>query len=273
MKILSILFFMISMLSCINKGDQKKDVNVSNIQENQDTINTKSNDIGYKLVKQYCYVCHMPESKENMIGPPLFRVKEHYKPVYENKKDFVKAITKWVKSPDENDILMPGTVRKFGLMPPQSYISDDTIKIIAEYIFENEIDKPNFFGNGNHDQMRKRNRGGNMEGNAIQLNNGKKWKVSKSILLAMLNAKVLVNNFSGKTIEDFNKFGKDVFNESKIILLDKNNTGAVWDELHNYFSSMENEMHKLMTVKDIDEAKLLTKKITNKINRFDDFFE
>jgi len=235
------------------------------------SVDLVNNDKSYKLLKQYCYVCHMPNSKDNMIAPPLFRVKEHYFPVYENKADFVEAITNWVQKPNEKNVLMPGAVRKFNLMPPQSYISKDTLKLIAEYIFNNELEKPGFFGNM-HDNSGER-KGQNQNHVELKLNNGKKWKVSPEVLNTMKNVKDLTNSFDGKTIEDYNKFGIDIFNKAKIILLNKDNSGQTWDQLHSYFNSMENDMHKMMSVSNIEDAKILKESIDNNISKFNQLFE
>jgi hypothetical protein len=41
--------------------------------------------------------------------------------------------------PKEENSIMPGARRKFGLMPKQTWDSTE-IKAIAEYLYENEID-------------------------------------------------------------------------------------------------------------------------------------
>ena len=234
----------------------------------QKKINTKE-DTGYILMKQNCYICHMPVSKDNMIAPPLFRVKEHYLPVYKTEKEFVDAIVRWSKNPSEDIALMPGALRKFNAMPAQYHIADDTIRIIAKYIFENEIEKPVWF-DSLHTGMRFKNR---MEGGKIELKDGKKIDVSDDVMDTMNEVRDIVNNFDGKSIDAYNKLGKDVFNKAKKILLDKNNKGEIWDNLHKYFNSMEATLHNLISAKTAVEAKALKNKLTIQIDKFYNYFD
>ena len=39
---------------------------------------------------------------------------------------------------------MPGAIKKFGLMPYQFY-PENTIRQIADYMFDNEVEKPEWF--------------------------------------------------------------------------------------------------------------------------------
>ena len=231
--------------------------------------NTKKEETGYDLMKQNCYICHMPVSQDNMIAPPLFRVKEHYLPVYKTEKEFVDAIAKWAKNPSEDIALMPGALRKFSAMPAQYHIADDTIRIIAKYIFENEMEKPVWF-DSLHTDMQS---GNMMEGGKIELKDGKKIDVSDDVLNAMNEVRNIVSNFNGKSVEDYNKLGKDVFDKAKIILLDKNNKGETWDNLHKYFNSMEETMHNLISAKTTLEAKPLKNKLKKQIDKFYYYFE
>jgi len=133
---------------------------------------------GYRLMKTYCYVCHNPEVKshDQMLAPPMMMVKKHYKPTYPSKKKFVDAIVSWVHHPSPEKVLMPGAVRKFKIMPPLAYPEKDLVAI-AEYMFDNEMDKPAMLqqmqGNKNQQSMR-------MEKSQVELNNGsyqqKRWR-------------------------------------------------------------------------------------------------
>lgn len=261
-------------LGCSNDNKNTK----ANSKSSNDIVEVKSD--AYKLMKQYCYICHMPQSKETMIAPPLFRVKEHYQPVYKTKAEFVDAVVKWVKNPKEEDALMPGAVRKFECMPAQSHIPKDTVKLIAAYIFDNEMETPGFHRRmHNKDQansggMNRRNRQGNGGRNTnLQLNDGKKWKVAPNVLSTMDDVKKILHDFNGNSIEDYQKFGQDIFKSSKRILLNKENKGEVWDQLHTFFNKIEEDMHSLMAVESLDEGQRLLNKIKNKVKVFDDYFE
>ncbi len=230
--------------------------------------NTKQEKTGYILMKQNCYICHMPVSRDKMIAPPLFRVKEHYLPVFKTEKEFVDAIVKWAKNPSEELALMPGALRKFNTMPAQYHISDDTIRIIAKYIFENEIEKPVWY-DSLHTAMQKNP----IEGGKIELKNGKKIKISGEVMNTINTIKKILINFKGKNIEDYNKLGEEIFKKAKIILLDKNNKGETWNNLHKFFNSMEETMHNLISAKTTIEAKQLKNKLEKQINRFYNYFE
>ncbi len=253
MKILY-LFIAITIISSCHNGEKS---------------NTTKEVSGYDLLKQNCYVCHMPASPDNMIAPPMFRVKEHYLPVYKTETEFVDAISKWAKNPSEDIALMPGALRKFNKMPAQYHISDDTIRIIAKYIFENEMEKPAWF-DSMHTDMQTKNM---LEGGKIELIDGKKIDVSDDVMNTMKEVKNIVDNFEGKSIEDYNKLGKEVFDNAKTILLDKNNKGTAWDNLHKFFNSMETTMHNLISAKTTIEAEALKNKLKKQIEKFYNYFE
>lgn len=282
MKLLLILFIGMILLSCSNNDKSKTEINKIDTEGNSiiDTLVLEKS-AGYNLMKQYCYICHMPKSRDNMIAPPLFRVKEHYQPVYKTKDEFVDAIVKWAVNPVEAGALMPGAVRKFECMPSQSHIPKDTLRQIAAYIFDNEMEKPKFFaemhdGSGNGKGEGRGNgmgNGNNIGRGKLVLNDGKKWKVADNVLITMNEAKKLIDSFDGKTKEDYQKFGKDVFNITKQLLLNKENSGEIWEQLHNFFNKLEEDMHSLMSIKTIEEGEKLKNKISNKVEKFGDFFE
>jgi hypothetical protein len=233
------------------------------------TTNIKKDETGYKLMKQYCYICHMPVSADNMIAPPLFRVKEHYLPVYKTEKEFVDAISHWAKNPSEEIALMPGALRKFEKMPAQYHIPDDTIRIIAKYIYNHEMEKPAWFDSMHTGKQNMKM----MEGGKIELTDGKKINVSDDVINTMNEVKNIVSGFKGNSVDDYNKLGKDVFDKAKTILLDKNNKGKSWDNLHAFFNSMEDTMHSLISAKTTIEAKPLKNKLKKQIDKFYNYFE
>ncbi|CAA6809891.1 MAG: Unknown protein, partial [uncultured Thiotrichaceae bacterium] len=78
---------------------------------------------GLKVYQSACMVCHVAEGRAT-IAPPIFAVKGHVIGVYPERDDFIQRVKSWVKAPDEKDVLMPGAVRKFGLMPAMPQLSD-----------------------------------------------------------------------------------------------------------------------------------------------------
>lgn len=101
-------------------------------------IKTKANLVelnGKLLMEQKCFTCHNTQGTDNMLAPPMFRVKDHYIYDYEDKTSFVNAVVAWVENPQDSLSRMPGAKRKFGLMPKQN-IPKDELKAIASYIYD-----------------------------------------------------------------------------------------------------------------------------------------
>jgi len=215
-------------------------------------LSPQDNSKGYQLLKTYCYVCHNPyvESKDKMLAPPMMMVKNHYKPNYPVKADFINAIVKWVHHPSEEDVLMPGAVRKFKIMPPLAYPEND-LRAIAEYIFDNELEKPmmmqQMHGNKSNQEIQ-------MEKSTVELNNGEKWKVDPEIMKTMEKVNQMLINFNGKKVSEYQQLGKDIFKKAKIVIMDENHKGEVFDQLHNFFHGLENNMHQLMKVENIKDG-------------------
>jgi hypothetical protein len=102
---------------------------------------------GLLLMKSKCYVCHSVTTKSHdaIIAPPMIAVKRHYTNKYDNKKDFVNAIVAWSVDPKEDNTLMPGAVNRFKVMPKMGFTKED-MKKIANYMYDNELEKPAWFG-------------------------------------------------------------------------------------------------------------------------------
>lgn len=100
---------------------------------------------GKKLMETNCYVCHNPTTDhDSRIGPPMIAIKNHYLTEGMTKEEFVSSIQNWIENPTEDNSKMPGAVRRFGLMPKQIF-PKETIQQISEYMYENDIEKPEWF--------------------------------------------------------------------------------------------------------------------------------
>ena len=93
---------------------------------------------GKRLMESKCFSCHNTQGTDNMLAPPMFRVKDHYWEEGITEASFIKAISEWVKNPIEENSVMPGARRKFGLMPKQEF-DEAEVKAIAKYMYNNEI--------------------------------------------------------------------------------------------------------------------------------------
>jgi hypothetical protein len=109
-------------------------------------INPTVNNEGLKLFQQNCYACHsvITKSHDEIIAPPMVAVKRRYMKEYDSKEDFVKAVVAYAIDPKAENALMIGAVNKFKAMPKQEFKADDLTKI-ATYIYDNEIETPEWF--------------------------------------------------------------------------------------------------------------------------------
>ncbi len=267
MKIFSVLFISLIaftvLLNCTsnNKNELKNTTPEKEIK--QKTISASVSTKGYNLMKQKCFICHFPKpdpSKSNkMIAPPMMRVQQHYKPSFPEKKEFINAILTWVKNPNEKGTLMPGAVRKFKVMPHLGY-KDEEIKLIAEALFETDF--------GNVPKM-----GMMMEHGTLKLNNNKKWKLHKNTISVISSLTTKLENFNSNNIKDYNKLGKEVFDNAKTILLDKSYSEKIFQQLHIFFNNIEENIHLLISAKNINEARKQHLILTHKFINFQNYFE
>jgi len=262
-KILSIIFIALILFSCnFDKKETKlKEVEEDKISQKEETkaYDTK----GYELMQQKCFICHMekpdPNKRDLMIAPPMLRVQEHYKPTYPDKNDFVDAITEWVKNPVKNKTLMPGTIRKFNLMPKLPY-EDADLKLIAEVLYDIDF--------GEMPKMKKSMQKG------LQLNDGKKWKLNKYTIEQVNLITEKIENFQPVVdVASYQQLGKDVFDNAKTILLDESYEGELFNQLHYFFRDVEENIHLLVSSTSIDDAKKHQDILIIKFNEFNHYFE
>lgn len=95
--------------------------------------------VALKLMSQTCFTCHNPDMEiDNRVAPPLFKIREHYLDDETTQDEFVKNITYFINNPTEENSIILGAVRNFGLMPKMTF-KDEDIKLIAAYLFENDV--------------------------------------------------------------------------------------------------------------------------------------
>ena len=98
---------------------------------------------GEELFKKLCISCHQTEGTP-VNAPPIFAVINHVKSSYPNRDEFVNRVVEWVKEPNPNDVLMPGAIRRFGLMPKLPYEEGDVRKV-AEYLYDKKFQMPEWY--------------------------------------------------------------------------------------------------------------------------------
>lgn len=85
-----------------------------------------------------CITCHF-ETK-TVSAPSVIEFKKNYLRAFPKKEDFVKYMSAWVIKPNEETSIMLDAIKKHGLMPELGY-DMDTLKEIAEYIYETDFTK------------------------------------------------------------------------------------------------------------------------------------
>ncbi|MBT8185955.1 MAG: DUF3365 domain-containing protein, partial [Eudoraea sp.] len=126
-----------------------KDTKKSEMLPHQDNSNTEvaesgKNHPGKIILETECYICHNPRaSEESMIAPPMIDIKKHYITENTTKEEFTVDLMNWVNDPEQNS-KMPGALKKFGIMPYIPY-PEDAIAQIAEYLYDYDIEKPDWY--------------------------------------------------------------------------------------------------------------------------------
>ena len=105
-----------------------------------------SKEEGLKLLTTNCFACHNPkaESHDSMLAPPLAGIKHNYMKYYSDRNTFISRMSDYINNPTEENAIMKGPIRRFGIMP-KSTLDKDQIKLITAYIFDNELEAPNWF--------------------------------------------------------------------------------------------------------------------------------
>lgn len=157
---------LISLLSTlVTSCDHTKDQEYR-AENEQKIINNDSTHPGKKLLESNCYVCHSPTATEgSRLAPPMIAIKKHYIGESTSKEDFINDVQQWIEDPSEEKARMYGAVRRFGVMPKTPF-PKETIEQIADYIFDNEIDQPEWF------EEHFNSRGGNMKGKRMRKRRG-----------------------------------------------------------------------------------------------------
>jgi mono/diheme cytochrome c family protein len=148
------LAVLLVLFSSCNKQKSSEDFS-TNTPANSETENAEA----LALFQQKCYACHSVTTKshDEIIAPPMIAVKKRYSMQFDNKEDFVNAVVAYAHDPKAENALMIGAVNKFKAMPKQAFQEED-LKKIATYIYDNEIETPEWF-EGHFQQNHKNGQG------------------------------------------------------------------------------------------------------------------
>lgn len=132
-----LLLFLVLIFSCNNSKKNEYSAFDKQMQANKHP--------GKKLMETNCYTCHSPSASErDRIGPPMIAIKRHYINDKTTKSEFIDNMQAWIKNPKAEDAKMYGAVKRFGVMPKQVF-PEKTIEQIANYIYDYDIDQPEWF--------------------------------------------------------------------------------------------------------------------------------
>ena len=144
--ILLMLFFV---TGCKNESSTVK----SNLEKSLSGQNTQHK--GKQLMEIQCNSCHSPTASEDTrLAPPMIAVKRHYLTEDMSKEEFVEDILSWMQAPSVEKSKMLGAVERFGMMLKMPLKEEDIIQI-AEYMYENKLQAPEWFEE--HYNQRRRN--------------------------------------------------------------------------------------------------------------------
>ena len=107
--------------------------------QNRDEQKQEADAKALTLMQNYCFACHTPDMGiDKRLGPPMFRIREHYFTEDINRQEFVDKVVRFAMNPSAANSIMPGAIRNFGLMPRQVFKKED-LEVIAGYIYDHDI--------------------------------------------------------------------------------------------------------------------------------------
>lgn len=100
---------------------------------------------GFQALNENCFSCHSANPNiENKVAPTAAELKMAYAENYKNEAAFAQAMVEFMQMPSAEKSKMPDAIQKFGLMPKMDF-SEATIKNIAAYLYQTEIEKTDWF--------------------------------------------------------------------------------------------------------------------------------
>ena len=142
MKIVYVLAILLVITGC--KDAKNSEYTKADKTDTLDVIVSESHP-GKKIMETLCYTCHdATTTEENRLGPPMAAIKRRYLIGGQTKNEFTNDIIAWIAKPSLEKSKMPGAVDRFGVMP---YLPapEENIKQIAEYLYDYDIEQPEWF--------------------------------------------------------------------------------------------------------------------------------
>ncbi|WP_338769737.1 c-type cytochrome [Bernardetia sp. ABR2-2B] len=147
------LFISFLVMSC---SDSKKETNTTSSpkeeitqtsQKEVEKVLTPEEELvkGLQLMEANCYSCHSPSASQAVASaPPMEAVKRHYIKEGTTQEEFTKELIAFVSNPSKEKAKMKHAVERFGVMSKMNF-SEEKLKKIANYIYNSELEKPDWF--------------------------------------------------------------------------------------------------------------------------------
>ena len=142
MKIVHALAFLLVISGC--KDAKNSEYTKADKTDTLDVIVSESHP-GKKIMETLCYACHdATTTEENRLGPPMAAIKRRYLIGGRTKNEFINDISAWIAKPSLEKSKMRGAVDRFGVMPYLP-VPEENIQQIAEYLYDYDIEQPEWF--------------------------------------------------------------------------------------------------------------------------------
>ena len=106
----------------------------------------------------------------------------------------------------------------------------------------------------------------------IQNDNGNKWLVNEEMKPYVDEAEKLVNQFSGSSLEDFNKLGKELGDQNTALIKSCTMDGKSHDELHKWLHPHLELTGKLAEATSLSDANELVSELKDSFRIYHSFF-
>ncbi|MCB0699553.1 MAG: DUF3365 domain-containing protein [Chitinophagaceae bacterium] len=114
---------------------------------NEDATNDTADAHVVSMLQTSCFSCHNADKNAaSKIAPTMAELREAYIAVGADKESFSNNIIEFVNEPNEANSHMPEAVKSYGMMPKLSYKAED-LKLIAEYIYDNDLSSDEWYAN------------------------------------------------------------------------------------------------------------------------------
>ncbi len=151
MKLILLCCCLLAVLSC-KDSKEKQYIDVTSQEKKPEQVHR-----GKKLMKVYCYQCHDAKtSHEKRVAPPMIAIKRRYMFGDVSKNEFITDIQGFIAEPSLENAKMYGAVKRFGVMSKMIY-PEKVISDIADYMYDNELEKPEWFEEHYQERFKRRN--------------------------------------------------------------------------------------------------------------------